>query len=112
MRKLLVICAAAMTALPLVAVADTLLLTGGATSFDGDDAILTFTNSGPLTVTGSGTVDVLLVGGGGGSGATFNNSTDLFGAGGGGAGGYGGGSGVVIMRYRYESNSGFIFSVQ
>ena len=92
MKKPLMIGAAIMIALPFVATADTLLLTGGATSFDGDDAILTFTNSGTLTVTGSGTVDVLLVGGG--------------------SGGYGGGSGFVIIRYRYESNAGFVISIQ
>ena len=36
------------------------------TSAVGDDDVITFTQSGTLTVTGSGSVDILLVGGGGG----------------------------------------------
>ena len=90
-KKTFTIAAAAIGA-AIAASAETFLLTGGASSFDGGDAILTFTESGTLHVTGSGTIDVLLVGGGGGSGAPFNNTSDLFGSGG------GGGGGVVYQR--------------
>jgi len=56
-----------------------------ATSAVGDDDVITFTQSGTLTVTGSGTVDILLVGGGGGGGTPDTGNSRR--AGGGGAGG-------------------------
>ena len=75
-------------------------ITGDSTcriSYVGDRTVITCPQSTTLTVTGSGTAEVLLVGGGG------NNSKGVDGLGGGGSGGYGGGSGVVIVRYRYDS---------
>ena len=54
-------------------------LSGGTKTIFGAREIHTFTTSGTLTVTGSGTVDVLVVGGGGGGGGAMG--------GGGGAGG-------------------------
>ena len=93
----------------IAASAETFLLTGSAGSYavpDGDDAVLTFTESGTLTVTGSGTVDVLLVGGGGGSGAPFNNSTDLFGSGGGGGGGVVYQTGIAVTEGSYAITVG------
>ena len=80
--------------------------TGCQTSFDGDAAILTVTQSGTINVTGSGTIDVLLVGGGGGSGALFDNTTDLFGSGGGGGGGVVYQTGIAVTEGDYAITVG------
>ena len=56
------------------------------TSAVGADDVITFTQSGTLTVTGSGTVDVLLVGGGGGGGSHKATDGNISGGGGGGGG--------------------------
>lgn len=52
-----------------------------------EDSVLVYTNSGTLTVTGSGTVEILAVGGGGGGGAVHPSDSKRGGAGGG-AGGF------------------------
>ena len=56
------------------------------TSAVGNDDVITFTQSGTLTVTGSGTVDLLAVGGGGGGGAIKDSDKRIGGAGGGAGG--------------------------
>ena len=69
--------------------------TGGTLTTDGSDNIHTFTSSGTFTVTGSKTMQILIVAGGGGGGA--------------GRGGGGGGGGLI-----YESAQlvgGGIFNV-
>lgn len=63
----------------------TTLATGGTVTYSNGYVIHTFTSSGTLIVNGSGTVDVLVVGGGGGGGGSA------------GAGG-GGGAGAVVYR--------------
>jgi len=57
--------------------------TGGTETTDGDYTVNTFTSSGSFVVTGTGTVEYLVVAGGGGGGAG-----NYGGAGGGGAGGF------------------------
>ena len=96
-------------AVPALAAADPFYITGGAGSYavpDGDDCVITVTQSGTLHVTGSGTIDVLLVGGGGGSGAPFDNSTDLFGSGGGGGGGVVYQTGIAVTEGSYAITVG------
>ena len=51
-----------------------------------DGTVHVFTNSGTLTVTGAGTVEILAVGGGGGGGGKNTSNTNYGGAGGGGGG--------------------------
>ncbi len=97
----------ALAALSFAAAADTFLLTGSAGSYavpDGDDTVLTFTKSGTLTVTGSGTVDVLLVGGGGGSGTFIGQ--EGYGCGGGGGGGVVYQTGVAVTEGTYTITVG------
>jgi hypothetical protein len=64
------------------------LLSGGIESSLGAETLMTFNNSGTLTVTGTGSIRVLVVGGGGGgkSGKSNNGNT-------------GGGGGKVIEQY-------------
>jgi hypothetical protein len=62
-------------------------LSGGTESTDGDYTLYTFTSSGTLSVTGSGTIDVVTVGGGGG--ASYSVGTSSYSGAGGGGGGLG-----------------------
>ena len=68
--------------------------------------VQTFTASGTLTVSNSGMVDILIVGGGGGgAGGTTNGTNGTANTGGGGGGAWqngtagAGGSGIVIIQY-------------
>ena len=66
--------------------------TGGSVTRIHNDYIHTFTESGTLTVTKPGTVQVLVVGGGGGGGASTG-------------GGGGGGGGGVVFEEEFELTS-------
>ena len=70
-------------------------------SYDGTNAVVKYTQSGSLKVIGSGTVDILLVGGGGGAGSGYPESVKSDGR-----GGAGGGAGGVIYRKEMTLLSG------
>jgi hypothetical protein len=65
--------------------------------------IHTFTSGGTFTVTGSGTIEYLVVGGGGGGGGCNNNTVP---SGGGGAGGFRTAKGLVVTAQGYTVTVG------
>ncbi len=66
----------------------------------GRESVVMFTKSGKVTVTGSGSVQILLVGGGGGGGIPGSNA--YAGGGGGGAGGYVSTNAVPVAAGEYD----------
>lgn len=72
-------------------------LSGGTETYIGNDKLLTFTSNGTLTVTGSGNIRLLIVGGGeGGATGDYNN----------GVSGYGGNGGEVYYSVSYGVTAG------
>ena len=69
-----------------------------------DETVHVFRQSGTLTVTGSGTVEMLAVGGGGGGGTFVGEK--LYGAGGGGAGGFVHYTNVAVQAGTYQITVG------
>jgi hypothetical protein len=76
-------------------------LSGGVETTVGSDKVLTFTTNGTLSVSGSGTIRVLVVGGGAGGGGAFSNipSSALF-------SGAGGNGGEVIYNAAFSVSPG------
>ncbi len=69
-----------------------------------DETVHVFRQSGTLTVTGSGTVELLAVGGGGGGGTFVGDK--LYGAGGGGAGGFVHLTNLTVLAGTYQITVG------
>ena len=76
-------------------------LSGGVETTVGSDKVLTFTTNGTLTVSGSGVIRVLVVGGGAGGGGAFSNvGSGAF------YSGAGGNGGQVIYNAAFSVSSG------